>query len=70
MEKLFQVLRVLVGRRTVVSMIDPQHRDVRLHLSAEMQQDGFVRAEVRGNHRAAVRPSGAPADDFERRLTP
>ena len=38
---------VLVGGRAVIAVIDPKHRDVRLHLGAEMQKDGFVRAEVR-----------------------
>ena len=46
-EKFSQLFSVLVGRRTVVAMIDPKHRDVRRNLRAQMQKDGFVRAEVR-----------------------
>ena len=62
----FQLLGMLVGRRAIVAVVHPQHRDVRLHLDAKMQNHGLVRAEIRGDNGAAVRLRDGPADDFER----
>ena len=48
-------------------MIDPKHRNVRLHLRGEMQDHGFVRAEIRGDDGAAIGLRDGPRHDFERR---
>ena len=67
-EKSPELLGVVISGGAVVAVIDPQHGDVRLHLHAEMENDGFVRAEVRRDDGARVRQGDGPADDFERRL--
>src|SRR2546422_5838192 len=42
-EKSPELLGVVISGGAVVAVIDPQHGDVRLHLHAEMENDGFVR---------------------------
>ena len=64
-EQLFESLSVLVCGGAVVAVVHPKHGDVRLNLGAQVQDDGFIGSEVRGNDRAAVGPGDSPADDFE-----
>src|SRR5439155_21273358 len=64
-EQLFESLSVLVGGGAVVAVVHPKHGDVRLNLGAQVQDDGFIGSEVRGNDRAAVGPGDSPAYDFE-----
>ena len=45
-------------------MIDPQDLDVRLDLRGQVQADGFVGPEVRGDERSALGKLQRPADDF------
>ena len=68
LEQLLQLFRVFVGRGTVITVVRPQHRDVRLDLRGEVQDHGLVRTEVRRDDRPALRLRDGPADDFQRRL--
>ena len=68
LEQRAQLLGVLVGRRAVVAVVDPEHRNVRLRLRGEVQNDGFVRTEIGRDDGAAAGLRDGPADDFERRL--
>ena len=49
-----QFLRVLVSRGPIVAVIDPEHRNVRLRLDGEVQDDGLVRTEIRRDDGAAA----------------
>src|SRR5213594_1199883 len=45
-EQFLQLFSVPISRRPIVAVVHPQHRNVRLHLDAQMQNDCFVRAKV------------------------
>ena len=68
LEQFFQLLGVLVSRGTIVAVVNPQHRNVRLHLRGEMQNDRFVRTKIRRDNRAAFGLRDGPLHNFERRF--
>ena len=55
---------MFVSRRAVVAVVHPQHRDVRLHLHAQMQNHRFVRPEIRGDQSRARSPARPPSGQF------
>ena len=68
LEQFFQLFGVPVGRRTIVAVIHPEHRNVRLHLRDEMQNHRFVRPEIRGDDGAAFGLCDGPFHDFQWRF--
>src|SRR5882724_3812566 len=68
LEHFFQLLGVFVSRRTIVTVVNPQHRNFRLHLRCEMQNNRFIRTKIRGDNRAAFRLRDGPLHNFERRF--
>ncbi len=57
-----------VGRGPVVTVVRPEHRDVRLDLRGKMKNDGFVGAEVCRNNGVPAGLCDGPVGDFVRRL--
>src|SRR4051812_31795072 len=56
---------MLVGGRTVVAVIDPEHGNSGLRRDGEMQDGGLVGAEVGGDNRAAGGLRDSPTRDLQ-----
>jgi len=59
-----------VGGGAIVAVINPEHRNISLRLHGEVQNGGFVGAEIRRDDSAAAGLGDGPTHDLQRRLRP
>lgn len=61
-----QVLRMPVGGRAVVPMVDPKHGNIGTFPDHQMEQSSFVGTKIGGNYRPGAAPAQRPAHDLLR----
>ena len=66
---LAQDLGVTVGGGPIVTVIHPQHGDIRMHLRHQGEQSRFVGTKIGRDHNPTTTPGHGPADNLLRRAT-